>query len=104
MNETSIEATETANAAKGRHRLYWLPNALTVSRIVMIPFLVLGILAPFQLSVDIDLLSGPWLAISIIGIFILCMVTDFLDGYWARKYDMSSDFGRMLDAPFFQMY
>ena len=40
MNETSIEATEIANAAKGRHRLYWLPNALTVSRIVMIPFLV----------------------------------------------------------------
>lgn len=75
-----------------RHKLHWLPNALTLGRIAVIPILMWGILA---LGGNIkSSLNAPVL---VILLFIACAFTDFLDGYLARKWNISTDFGRMLD-------
>ena len=71
-----------------RHKLHWLPNALTVSRILLIPVLV-------WLIYESNFSAA--LAVPALGLFILCGITDFIDGYLARKWDVASDFGRMLD-------
>lgn len=73
-----------------RHRLHWLPDFLTVSRIVLIPVLVWAILAlKTGASFSPDVLA--------LTLFFLCAITDFLDGHLARKWKLVSDFGRMLD-------
>ena len=82
-----------------RHRLHWLPNALTVSRILLIPVLVWGIILTLYTprwgwgGKDVGFDHMPY----VLGLFILCALTDFLDGYFARKWGVTSDFGRMLD-------
>ena len=82
------------NAAK--HSLHWLPNALTVSRIVLIPVLVWAILKVTHIQAfgSVGYSNAAYIALII---FIYCMATDFLDGYIARKLNLASDFGRMLD-------
>jgi len=75
-----------------RHSLYWLPNALTVSRILSIPLIVWGILSIANGSGGI--MSKAWV---LGGLFILACLTDFFDGYFARKWILASDFGRMID-------
>lgn len=82
-----------------------LPNKITVIRIFMATFIVLILLFPFDsigisstklfineaVVVDIKYLIAGFL-------FILASLTDFLDGYIARKYNMITDLGKMLDA------
>lgn len=75
-----------------RHKLYWLPNALTVARILSVPLFVAGILSlAFQWNL---FLGKAWI---LFGLFILAALTDFLDGYLARKWKVVSGFGRMID-------
>ncbi|HYA26490.1 MAG TPA: CDP-diacylglycerol--glycerol-3-phosphate 3-phosphatidyltransferase [Thermodesulfovibrionales bacterium] len=59
-----------------------LPTALTLSRIILIPFFVLT--AP----------DRPFLGAMIFG---LASITDFLDGYLARKTGQITKFGIILD-------
>lgn len=77
-----------SDAPAPRHKLHWLPNALTISRILLIPVLVWLIN---------DTGFNPGLAVFALGLFILCGITDFIDGFLARKWKVTSDFGRMLD-------
>lgn len=63
-----------------------LPNILTMFRIAMIPALYLA----FQ----VDGHLGDWLCMVI---FAAACITDFFDGWVARRYDVQSGFGRMLD-------
>jgi len=63
-----------------------LPNILTVCRIGVIPILVVLLLFPSPLPRAIAAL-----------IFILASVTDYLDGYLARRYDVISSMGKLLD-------
>ncbi len=63
-----------------------LPNILTISRIVVIPILVISFYLPGKWS--------HWLAA---GLFLLASVTDFLDGYLARAWKAQSKLGRFLD-------
>lgn len=82
-----------------------LPNKITVVRIFLTVFIVLILLFPFDSigiastklfineSVVVDL---KYLIAGVL--FILASVTDFLDGYIARKYNLITDLGKMLDA------
>jgi len=63
-----------------------LPNILTIFRIAMIPALYLAFF--------IDGPIGDWLCVVI---FTLACTTDFFDGWVARRYNVQSGFGRMLD-------
>ncbi len=63
-----------------------LPNLLTLLRIAMIPAVYLTFYVPGHL--------GDWLALVI---FSIAGFTDFFDGWLARKLDVQSGFGRMLD-------
>lgn len=62
------------------------PNLLTVSRIGLIPLLVLL----FYVEAD-------WARYTACGIFVVAATTDYLDGYMARSWKMQSPFGRWLD-------
>lgn len=63
-----------------------LPNALTLSRIGVIPFIV-GLL--FWASPKAYFIAAI--------LFILACITDYFDGYFARTYQKVSPFGKFLD-------
>lgn len=63
-----------------------LPNKLTLSRIIMVPFFVASLYIPFPHHMAVAL-----------GIFMLASVTDFFDGAIARKRGLVTDFGKFLD-------
>ncbi|KQW21117.1 CDP-diacylglycerol--glycerol-3-phosphate 3-phosphatidyltransferase [Afipia sp. Root123D2] len=82
---TSVTTRKQAN-----HSLA-LPNMLTYSRIAAVP-VVVGCMYAQSIG------EGPlWLRWVALAVFIVAGVTDFLDGYYARIWDQSSAFGRMLD-------
>jgi len=66
--------------------LYNLPNLLTISRIVLIPFFVLF----FYLPVEWGMLAATL-------IFMLAAFTDWLDGFLARRWQQTSALGAFLD-------
>lgn len=70
-----------------------IPNILTIGRILCIPFLVAGIVLAGQES----WYAPPWVGFAALIVFLLACITDYLDGYWARKWNVTSDFGRMID-------
>ncbi len=60
-----------------------LPNKLTILRILLIPvFMVI-------------LLQGYYYASA--AVFIVAALTDLLDGYLARRYDLITNFGKIMD-------
>lgn len=65
-----------------------LPNKLTLFRVVLIPFFVFFLLAPFFVG------YGNYIAVAI---FIVASLTDFLDGKIARKYNLVTNFGKFMD-------
>ncbi len=82
----------TALDASARHPLYWLPNALTVSRILIIPVMIVGIL-----SLEFGW-GSPVGRLSVLGpLFVAASFTDWLDGYLARRWKVVTGFGRMID-------
>ena len=64
-----------------------LPNYLTIIRMLAIPIIVMSFY--FDDSKFAHRVGGV--------LFLLASFTDFLDGYLARKYNLTSDFGRMFD-------
>jgi CDP-diacylglycerol--glycerol-3-phosphate 3-phosphatidyltransferase len=63
-----------------------LANALTISRILVVPVIIILLIC-----------DGLVPSIIAAALFIAATITDFLDGYFARKYNMESDLGRLLD-------
>lgn len=63
-----------------------LPNFLTMLRILAVPLMI----GAFYLSTP----SGRWLALFV---FVAASVTDYLDGYFARRMDLQSKLGALLD-------
>lgn len=81
-----------------------LPNKLTISRIVMtllivfillFPFYAIGFSFPKFYVGDVFVDSKYFIAG---GLFIIASITDFVDGYVARKYNLITNLGKMLDA------
>ncbi len=67
-----------------------LPNQLTVARIVAVP--VICLLVALSTDWHVDFLR--WLALLI---YVAAAITDWLDGFLARRMQLSSDLGKMLD-------
>ena len=65
-----------------------LPNKLTLFRVILIPFFVFFLLAPYFEG------YGNYIAVAI---FIVASITDFLDGKLARKYNLVTNFGKFMD-------
>ena len=63
------------------------PNALTLSRIPFL-FVIVGLMA----------MEWPGAATLAFFLFIVAGVTDWLDGYYARRYNLISVFGKLMDA------
>lgn len=73
------ETREVLKALKSQ-----IPNVITTIRIIAIPFVALFIWRH-------DLLTA-------LVVYIAAMLTDIVDGYIARKYNLSSPLGAVLDA------
>lgn len=82
-----------------------LPNKITMSRIVLSLIIIILLLFPF----DATGVSLPKIFVNesividikyiVAGVlFVVASLTDFVDGHIARKYNMVTDFGKMLDA------
>lgn len=63
-----------------------LPNLITFSRLLGIPFILYGLHNPSTQS--------RWICLTI---FIIAASTDWLDGYLARKLNQITDLGKFLD-------
>ncbi len=63
-----------------------IPNALTVSRLLLIPVLVVVFYS-----------GAPWAAVASATVFAVASATDWLDGYLARRWGQTTPFGAFLD-------
>ncbi len=63
-----------------------LPNALTLLRIFLVPFLVVVLLTKFTGREFVGL-----------GIFLVAAITDFFDGWLARRRNQTTKLGALLD-------
>ena len=68
-----------------------LPNKLTVLRICLVPVFIVVMMLPASLLTPI--ISG----LIGVAIFIVASLTDMLDGKIARKYNLVTDFGKLMD-------
>jgi CDP-diacylglycerol---glycerol-3-phosphate 3-phosphatidyltransferase len=64
-------------------------NAVTIARIALVPFFAVALLADDGRSVSWRLVA--------LAIFLLAAVTDRLDGYLARRDNLVTDLGKLLD-------
>ncbi|MHC5613122.1 MAG: CDP-diacylglycerol--glycerol-3-phosphate 3-phosphatidyltransferase [Nostoc sp.] len=63
-----------------------IPNWITFSRLLGIPFLLYGLYNPTP--------QAKWICLAI---FLIAALTDWLDGYLARKLNQITDLGKFLD-------
>ena len=73
-----------------------IPNQLTVSRLVMTLIFVALASVPGKENLVGEVIPPIWWKIGFI-IAIIAGVTDFFDGYIARKYNLITDFGKLMD-------
>ncbi len=67
-----------------------LPNKLTVLRMIMVPIILVVLVAPLPLPEAVVRIAAA-------VIFALTSLTDMLDGKIARKYNLITDFGKLMD-------
>ena len=67
-----------------KNQIFTIPNLLSVVRLLLIPVIL-------WLYIGLD--NHHWT----IAVIILSGLTDVVDGFVARKFDMISDFGKILD-------
>ena len=63
-----------------------LANILTITRLVLLPFMIVLFFMPWE-----------WAAWTCLVLYIIGALTDFLDGWVARKFNLISEFGIFLD-------
>lgn len=80
------------------------PNKLTMARIVMAIIVIIMLLFPYdQVGINMPVYEIRNVSIGLEYIisgllFIIAAVTDFVDGSYARKNNMVTDFGKVMDA------
>ena len=80
-----------------------LPNKLTITRILLVPLLILIYLFPYDLVgitipvYNIANTSIPLINLIILVIFMVASFTDYLDGQIARKEKLITTFGKFAD-------
>ena len=77
-----------------------LANKLTLLRVILIPFFIVCFYIPNLVvnTISVNNYLIPYANLLGLVIFLLAAITDFIDGYIARKYDLITDTGKMLDA------
>lgn len=82
-----------------------LPNRITLTRIFLSIIIIIIMIFPFDAAgiETLKLFINESIVVDIkyliVGVlFIIASITDFVDGYIARKYNMVTDLGKMLDA------
>lgn len=73
--------------------MWTFPNILTISRILLLPFMLACFFLEAQFGASYNHLAS-WVCL---GIYVLAAMTDFLDGWVARKFNQISAFGTFLD-------
>ena len=86
MSAHSGPAVPVALVREASTEIWNIPNALTLFRIFLVPFLVVVLLTKFTGREFVGL-----------GIFLLAAGTDFLDGYLARRRGQITRLGTLLD-------
>jgi CDP-diacylglycerol--glycerol-3-phosphate 3-phosphatidyltransferase len=85
----SAQPVSGAGHGAGTHEHFWnLPNTVTVVRTAAVPILLLLLLPTFR---------GPAGAQVIAWCFIIAAVTDLVDGWLARRGQMVTHIGKLLD-------
>ena len=82
-----------------------LPNKLTVLRLILTPILVFLLLLIFGYTDSnvvlrsgfLSILSSAILYLSTVILFIFISLTDFFDGYIARRDNLVTNFGKLMD-------
>ena len=82
-----------------------LPNKLTVLRLILTPILVFLLLLRFGYTDSnvvlrsgfLSILSSAILYFSTVILFIFISLTDFFDGYIARRDNLVTNFGKLMD-------
>lgn len=78
-----------------------LPNKITVSRIILIVAMIIGIFVlafiPDFTAPTLDDTGINLVYLIICIVFIIAALTDYLDGHLARKLNLVTDFGKFLD-------
>ncbi len=67
-----------------------LPNKLTVARFVLTAVFVV-------MTADPGGWGRGWCFTAGLAVFVVASITDWLDGYWARKYNLVTNFGKLMD-------
>lgn len=80
------EVIHSVPPEKLSNEIWNLPNALTLLRIFMVPFLVVVLLTKFSGREYVGL-----------AIFLLAAITDFFDGWIARRRNQTTRLGALLD-------
>lgn len=66
-----------------------LPNKLTVFRMLMVPLVMFFLLT--------DMMTKTASSVAAAAVFIIACVTDWFDGKIARKYNLITNFGKVMD-------
>lgn len=81
-----------------------LPNKLTVLRLILTPILIFFMTIRYENKnyyIENNIggfsISGALLYLLVLGLFIIISVTDYLDGYIARRDNLVTNFGKLMD-------
>jgi CDP-diacylglycerol--glycerol-3-phosphate 3-phosphatidyltransferase len=86
MSASPPQAIHPVQHEKLSNEVWNLPNALTLFRIFLVPFLVVVLLTKFTAREYVGL-----------SIFLVAAITDFLDGWVARRRNQTTKLGALLD-------
>jgi CDP-diacylglycerol--glycerol-3-phosphate 3-phosphatidyltransferase len=86
MSASPPQAIHSVSRQKLSSEVWNLPNALTLLRIFMVPFLVVVLLTKFDGREFVGL-----------AIFLVAAITDFFDGWVARRRNQTTKLGALLD-------